>query len=129
MNITISGNTATITSTITPEQIEKVAKLNPDLLVIKDEETKRGIFALAATKTGAGGITNNSAVFVPGINGKLVIEVKLPTGTTEEQAKDAMFTYVAKCKGYIEEIEKRIADNIEDLVAAEKEFLDSITIA
>lgn len=129
MNITISGNTATITSTITPSQIEKVAKLSPDLLVIKDKETKRGIFALTATKTGTGDITNNSAIFVPGVNGKLVIEVKLPTGTTEEQAKDAMFTYVAKSKGFIEEIEKRIADNIDDLIAAEKEFLDGITIA
>lgn len=127
MNITISGNTATITSTITPAQITKVGKLNPDLLIIKDSETKKGIFAVTSG-TGKGSISNTGAVFVPGINGKLVVEVGLPTGTTEEQAKDALFTYVAKYKDYIEEVEKRVADNIDDLVAKEKEFLDGIAI-
>ena len=127
MNITISGNTATITSTITPAQITKVGKLNPDLLIIKDPETKKGIFAVTSG-TGKGSISNTGAVFVPGINGKLVVEVGLPTGTTEEQAKDALFTYVAKYKDYIEEVEKRVADNIDDLVAKEKEFLDGIAI-
>ena len=127
MNITISGNTATITTSITPEQITKVAKLNPDLLIVKDPETKRGIFAVTAG-IGKGSISNTGAVFVPGVNRKLVIEVGLPAGTTEEQAKDALFTYVAKSKAYIEEVEQRIADNIDDLVAAEKAFLDSIAI-
>lgn len=127
MNITISGNTATITTSITPEQITKVAKLNPDLLIVKDPETKKGIFAVTAG-TGKGSISNTGAVFVPGVNGKLVVEVGLPTGTTEEQAKDALFTYVAKSKAYIEEVEQRIADNIDDLIEAEKDFLDSIAI-
>ena len=127
MNITISGNTATITTSITPEQIIKVAKLNPDLLIVKDPETKKGIFAVTAG-AGKGSISNTGAVFVPGVNGKLVVEVGLPTGTTEEQAKDALFTYVAKSKAYIEEVEQRIADNIDDLIEAEKDFLDSIAI-
>lgn len=127
MNITISGNTATITSTITPEQITKVAKLNPDLLIIKDPETKKGVF-MVTSGTGKGNISNTGAVFVPGINGKLVIEVGFPTGVTKDQAKDALFDYVAKYKDYIEEIEKRVDDNIDDLVAKEKEFLDGIAV-
>ena len=129
MNITISGNTATITTTINPVQIAKVAKLQPELLIIRDEETKRGIFTLTAATTGTGEISNSGAIFVPGIGGNLVIEVKLPAGTSVELAKEAMFTYAAKAQAYIEEIEQRIADNIDALVAKEKEFLDGITIA
>ena len=128
MQINISGNTATITSTITPEQITKVQKLQPELLIITDKETKKGIFLVNAAKSGNGSIDSYGATFVPGINGKLVIEVKLPAGITPEQAKEAMFTYTAKAKAYIEEIEERVADNIDGIVAAEKEFLDSITI-
>ena len=128
MNITISGNTATITTNITPEQIDKVAKLDPELLIIRDEETKRGIFTLTKGST-AGEISNSGAIFVPGVNGNLVIEVKFPAGTTAEKAKNAMFTYAAKAQAYIEEIEQRIADNIDALVAKEQEFLDGITIA
>lgn len=128
MKINISGNTATITTTITPAQIEKVMKLKPELLLITDEETKKGIFLVSYAKTGTGSITNNSATFVPSIGGNLVIEVKLPAGISPEQAKEAMFSYAAKAKAYIETIEERIEDNFDDIVAAEAEFLGSIEI-
>lgn len=128
MQINISGNTATITSTITPEQIAKVQKLQPELLVIKDKETKRNIFLVSVNKTGNGFVAPDCAVFVPGIGDKLVVEVSLPVGLTEGAAKSFIYDYTAKSKAYIEEIEQRVADNINGIVAAEKEFLDSITI-
>ena len=98
-------------------------------IVLPDTYTASvSMYVLTKSQDKEGSISNTGAVFVPGINGKLVVEVGLPTGTTEEQAKDALFTYVAKYKDYIEEVEKRVADNIEDLVAKEKEFLDGIAI-
>lgn len=127
MNIKVVGNTAVIATTITPAQIEKVKKLKPELLTVKDEKGQP-LFRMDSLKSGTGTINANGVEFVPGVDDTLVVTLSLPTGTTEEQAKEAIFKVAAKAKVYIEQIEDTVDDQIGDIIAAEKAFLESIEI-
>lgn len=127
MNIKVVGNTAVIVTTITPAQIEKVKKLKPELLTVKDEKGQP-LFRMDSLKSGTGTINANGVEFVPGVDDTLVVTLSLPTGTTEEQAKEAIFKVAAKAKVYIEQIEDTVDDQIGDIIAAEKAFLESIEI-
>ena len=127
MNIKVVGNTAVIATTITPAQIEKVKKLKPELLTVKDEKGQP-LFRMDSLKSGTGTINANGVEFVPGVDDTLVVTLSLPTGTTEGQAKEAIFKVAAKAKVYIEQIEDTVDDQIDDIIAAEKAFLESIEI-
>lgn len=127
MNIKIVGNTAVITTSIKPEQIAKVQKLQPELLTVKDEKGQP-LFRMSTLPSGTGTINANGVEFVPGVDKTLVVTLNLPTGTTAEQAREAIFKVAAKAKAYIETIEDTVEEEIDDIVAAEKAFLDSIEI-
>ena len=109
------------------KQLTLLLHRGPELLTVKDEKGQP-LFRMDSLKSGTGTINANGVEFVPGVDDTLVVTLSLPTGTTEEQAKEAIFKVAAKAKVYIEQIEDTVDDQIGDIIAAEKAFLESIEI-
>ena len=63
---TVTGNAIVVSTTnITLSGIKDIAKLNPDALILKGEDGKTPVFAIAVGGSGTGSLNANGAVFSP----------------------------------------------------------------
>lgn len=94
MKITIAGNTATIASDLTKDQILALSKHRPAALKIVEDKTVT--FAVAFNEKGAS-VTDNGVIFdsVDDANGKVFASVGIPAGTEDKAA------YVAEKFGVV----------------------------
>ena len=127
MKITIANNVALVTTSIAKEDYAKVLKWRPELLEIKDAESKNIVFK-TALGSGDGSVSKYGATLVEGVNGKLGLTIPLEVGMTVNEAKARVYDTIGAAFTSIEKIEKNIADNIGAINEAETTFMAGITV-
>ena len=130
MEITVAGDAFVMTSSITVEQLELLAKHDPDSLKILDEETGNELFAVSY-REGKPGIASFGVTFGGKSRGdkdagRATYTGSIPAGTADARE---YVTELIGCKAavYLKELEASVPKVAEKLAAARKELKDGIT--
>ena len=124
----VRGGAMVISSAVTPEELNTLAKYRPDALSLKDAEGKKTVFSVGVAKEGYGDIGKYGAEFsnTTDKDGHATITVLLPEGT--EDKKKWAEDYLGVAILNLSKVEEQFAAQLEDVEIEKLAVAEKITI-
>lgn len=123
---TINGAACVITSSMTPEQIQRYKKFHPEALTMYDEDDEY-VYAIGYDPEGPGSIDNNGAVFGAAKNADGFATITVVLDPTNEDMEQLVFDELGYAIMHLNEMEEYLLDGIEKLDKEETEIKRNIT--
>lgn len=122
----IVGSTCVIKSELTPEQIDRVKKLEPDLLVLKDDNGEP-IFAVDIDHEGPGSINSVGACFgnAASSDGKATITILIDPQV--EDTEEFVFDHIGHELNMLDYAERSILSNLPAIEDRKNRVMQMIT--
>jgi hypothetical protein len=123
---TIQGAACVITSSMTPEQIQRYKKFHPESLTMYDEDNEP-VYAISYDPEGPGSIDCNGAIFGAATNAEGFATITVVLDPTAEDKQQLVFDKLGRALLNLNDLEKQLLENISDLDEEEAAIRAAIT--
>lgn len=127
-DLRLMSNALTVVSTLTAEQVETVAKQDPEALMLFSGEgnDRYAEFAVTYDKKRAYGTVENNGINFPGTDkdGHLLVTVLIPANVA---AEDYVYDKYAVALAQLANVEQKVVESLKTTSKTKAEFIKTIT--